>query len=84
MTVLGLPCHVVFSPVADGRGCSSLQWTSWWLLCYGARALGRSGFSGCGTWVQSLQFPGSRAQAQYLWHTGLVAPQHVESSQIKD
>ena len=84
MTVLGLPCHVVFSPVADSGGCSSLQWTLWRLLCCGARALGCSGFSGCGTWVQQLQFPGSRAQAQYLRHTGLVAPQHVESSPIKD
>ena len=27
---------------------------------------------------------GSRAQAQQLWHTGLVAPQHVGSSQTRD
>ena len=32
--------------------------------CYGARALGRSGFSGCGR-VLGLQ---------WLWRTGLVAP----------
>ena len=34
--------------------------------------------------LQQLQLPGSRAQAQKLWHTGLVAPQHVESSQSRD
>ena len=28
--------------------------------------------------------PGSRAQAQYIWHTGLVAPRHVGLSQIRD
>ena len=34
------------------------------LFCCGVRALGRTAFSSCGTWTQSLQFPGSRAQAQ--------------------
>ena len=33
-----------------------------------------------GMWAQQSWFPGSRAQAQWLWHTGLVAPQHVGSS----
>ena len=36
-----------------------------------------------GYWVRRLQklwLLGSRAQAQQLWHTGLVAPQHVGSS----
>ena len=37
--------------------------------CCGAWALGCLGFSSC-----------SRAEAQYLWCTGLVAPWHVESS----
>ena len=27
---------------------------------------------------------GTRAQAQWLWHTGLIALQHVRSSQIRD
>ena len=35
------------------------------------------GFSSCGTWAQQLWLLGSRAQAQQLWHTGLVAPWHV-------
>ena len=32
--------------------------------CWGARALGRLGFSSWGTWVQWLWLPGCRAQAQ--------------------
>ena len=32
----------------------------------------------------SLQLPGSKVQAQWLWHTGLAAPQHAESSQTRD
>ena len=52
--------------------------------CCGAPALGCMGFNSCGTWAQKLRIPGSRAQAQQLWHTGLVAPQHVGSSQIRD
>ena len=31
-----------------------------------------------------LQLLGSRAQAQLLWHTGLVAPWYVRSSQTRD
>ena len=41
-----------------------------------ARASHCSGFS--------LWFPGSRAEAQQLWYTGLVAPRHVGSSQSTD
>ena len=33
----------------------------------------------CG--LQQLQLPGSRQQTQQLWHLGLVASQHVGSSQ---
>ena len=33
--------------------------------------------------LQQLQLPGSRAQTQQLWCTGLVAP-HVGSSQTRD
>ena len=36
-------------------------------------------FSSYGTRGQQLWLTGSRAQAQQLWHTGLVAPQHVGS-----
>lgn len=46
------------------------------LLSAGSRALGCSSF---GTWAQSLQLLGSRAQVQYLWCMGLVALQHVKS-----
>ena len=38
------------------------------------------GFPGCGAWAQKLGLLGSRAQAQELWCTGLVAPRHIESS----
>ena len=34
--------------------------------------------------LQSLQLPGSRAQAQQLWHRGVVAPTHVGPSQARD
>ena len=34
--------------------------------------------------LQQLRFLGPRAQAQKLWHTGLAAPRHVESSQTRD
>ena len=54
------------------------------LLVGRAQALERTGFSGCGSRAQSLQLPGSRAQAQWLWCTGLAALQHVGSSQIRD
>ena len=40
-------------------------------------------FSSCGTWAPPLQLPGSRAQAQYLWCTGLVAPRQVGSFRIR-
>ena len=45
-----------------------------WLSCCGAWALGTG----------AQQFLDSRAQAQQLWHTGLVAPWHVESPQTRD
>ena len=34
--------------------------------------------------LQQLWLTGSRAQAQQLWHTGLVAPWHVGSSRTRD
>ena len=40
-------------------------------------------FSSCGTRAQQLWLAGSRAQAQQLWCTGLVAPWHVGSSQTR-
>ena len=43
-----------------------------------------AGLSRCGLWEQLLWSSGSRAQAQYLWCPGLVAPLHVGSSWIRD
>ena len=47
-------------------------------------ALWPAGFSGCSTDAQYLPFPGSRAQAQDLWGTGLVALQLVGASRPRD
>ena len=41
------------------------------------------GFSSCAMWAQQLWLMGSRAQAQQLWHTGLVVPRHVGSSRTR-
>ena len=50
------------------------------LSCCRVWALGLLGFSSCNTQAQQLWLLGFRAQAQLLWHTGLVAPQNVGSS----
>ena len=42
-----------------------------------------TGCSSCGTRAQQLWLAGSRAQAQQLWHTGLVTPRHVGSSRTR-
>ena len=42
-----------------------------------------AGFSSCGTRAQQLWLVDSRAQAQQLWHMGLVVPRHVGSSQTR-
>ena len=44
----------------------------------------RVGFSSCAMWAQQLWLAGSRAQAQQLWCTGLVALWHVGSSRTRD
>ena len=54
-----------------------------WLLLLQSTGSRRVGFSSCGTWAQQLWLTGSRAQAQKLWHTGLVAPRHVGSSRTR-
>ena len=54
-----------------------------WLLLFQSMGSRRTGSSSCGAWAQSLWLTGSRAQAQQLWRTGLVAPWHVESSQTR-
>ena len=40
--------------------------------CCRVQALGSLGFSSWGMWARQLQLPGSRAQAQSLWRTGLL------------
>ena len=65
------------------RGYSLLRCTGaslWWLLLLWGTGSRCAAFSSCGTWAQQLWFAGSSAQAQHLWHTGLVAPWHVGSS----
>ena len=62
----------------------SQSWTQlnthslWWSA--GSRAWG---FSSCSTWAQNLWLTDSKAQAQSLWHTGLIAPTQVGSSQTR-
>ena len=72
-------CLLRLSLAAAHRGYSS----------WGVRAPHCSSFSWCGaqapgTQAQQLQLPSSRAQAQSLWHKGLIAPKHVGSSQTRD
>ena len=65
------------SVVAVSRGYSLLQCAGFslsWLLLLWSTGSRSAGFSSCGTWFQQLWLVGSRAQAQYLWCTGLVAP----------
>ena len=51
----------------------------------GAWAPHRCGPSCCGAWALDKQLwpAGSRAQAQQLWHTGLIVPRHVGYSQTR-
>lgn len=72
-------CEQAFS--SCGKRVLPSQWCAgfspWWF------PLLRSTGSGvCG--LQKLQLESSRAQAQKLWCTGLVAPRHVGSPQIRD
>ena len=77
LAVLGHCCHVDFSLVAIIQGYSPvavhrlLTAVGSLLLNTGYRC---TGLSSCGTWAQQWWFPGPRAQAQYLWRRGLVAP----------
>ena len=74
------------SLVAVSGGYSLLQCASFslqWLLLLHSTGSRCTGFSSCGTRAQQLWLTGSRAQARQLWHTGLVAPQHVGSSRTR-
>ena len=75
------------SLVAASGGYSSLWCVGFslqWLLLLQSTGSRCAGFSSCGTWAQQLWLVGFRAQAQQLWRTGLVALQHVASSQTRD
>ena len=61
----------------------SLQWLLL-LWSMGTQALGSASFCNPGTWAQQLLLLSSRAQAQQLWCTGLVAARHEGSSQTRD
>ena len=54
-----------------------IEWGLLLLWSTGSRLMG---FSSCGMQAQQLWLTGSRAQAQQLWHMGLVALWHVGSS----
>ena len=51
------------------------------LLTAVASLVAEHGLQACG--LQQLWLAGSRAQAQQLWYTGLVAPRHVGSSRTR-
>ena len=71
------------SLVAVSGGYSLLQCMGFslrWLLLLWSTGSRYVGFSSCGMQAQQLWLTGSRAHAQQLWRTDLVAPQHVGSS----
>ena len=80
MAELGLHCSTGFSPVAASRGYS-LAVVRGPLIVMASLVEHRLQRTGG---LQELQFPASKAQAQWLWCTGLVALWHVGSSQIRD
>ena len=74
------------SLVAASGGHSSLWCTGfslWWLLLLRSTGSRRAGFSRCDVRAPQLWLVGSRAQAQQLWRTGLVALWHVGSSRTR-
>ena len=76
LAMLGLHCCMRFSVVATSGGYSLVavhKRLTCGLSSCRAWVPGHEGLSSCGTWAQYLQFPDSRAQAQQLWHTDLVA-----------
>ena len=84
-------CWVIVAPWTSlwlwGPGATlelcCLGFSLWWLLI-AEHGLQSSGSRSCSVRAQWLPPPASRAQVQQLWHMGLVAPWHVESSQIRD
>ena len=73
--------------VAVSGGRSSLWFAVFslpWLLLLWSMGSRCGGFSSCGVRAPQLWLAGPRAQAQWVWHTGLGSPWHVESSQTSD
>ena len=64
-----------------GRGARASHCSGF--SCCGARALGAWASVVAARGLQQLWLVGSRAQAQQLWRTGSVAPQHVGSSRTR-
>ena len=80
LAVLDLLCYVGFSLVMASRSYFSLQYADSSL-----RRLLLLPSSGCRALrLQQLWLPGSKVQAQKLWHVGLFAPQLVRSSWTTD
>ena len=80
MAVLGLCCCAGLALVVVSGSFSLVALQASYrggLCCCRAWALGHAGFSHCGTWAQWSCLLGSRAQAEYLWCTGLVALWHL-------
>ena len=74
-------------PLAAGTGVT-LCWCVGFSL-RGPLLLWSTGFGLCGLqqlWhmAQEFRLPGSRAQAQWLWHRSLVVPWHLGSFRIRD
>ena len=82
----GLCCWMGFFLVAASKGYCPWPgsgWPWWPLLEWSAGSRVRS-LQQLHVWAQQVRFPGSRAQTQLLWRTGLFASRHVGSSQVRD
>ena len=55
-----------------------------WVLGTGASVVAAHGLSGCSSRAQRVWLASCRAPPQYLWHTGLVTLQNVQSSWTRD
>ena len=80
LAVLDPPCCAGSSRVVVSGGRSFLHCAGsslCWLLLLQSMSSGECGLP----W---LWLPSSRAQSQWLWCTGLVAPRHLGSSQTRD
>ena len=79
LTALGLGSCTQAFPSCGERGLLFVAVRR--LLTAVASLVAEHGFQACG--LQQLWHVGSRAQAQQLWLTDLVAPRHVESSRTR-